>query len=181
MVKIVFILVSVLLIAIGIYIASIYFVRTICKISLEDAKKSVDKFLGEILSSTNTAPNVTYPVLIGSNGFAIRDEIVTSLFSRLDHIYATWYFERADYVSQNVVTYVFRVYDCLLDIDRKRILSRARIVGETALSMHWHELGIYTLPVDNFCAVRILGDRLFVFYALNDLGCDEVRAIREQP
>ena len=49
MIKIVCILVSVLLIAIGIYIASIYFVRTICKTSLEDAKKSVDKFLGEIL------------------------------------------------------------------------------------------------------------------------------------
>ena len=77
MIKIVCILVSVLLIAIGIYIASIYFVRTICKTSLEDAKKSVDKFLGEILSSTNIAPSVTYPVLIGSNGFSIRDEIVT--------------------------------------------------------------------------------------------------------
>lgn len=181
MVKIICILVSVLLIVIGIYIASIYFVRTICKTSLEDAKKSVDKFLGEILSSTNIAPNVTYPVLIGSNGFSIRDEIVTSLFSRLDNIYATWYFERADYTSENVVCYSFRVYDCLLDIARKRILSRVRIVAESALSMHFHELGIYTLPVDNFCAVRILGDRLFVFYALNDIGCDEVRAIREQP
>ena len=179
--NLIFMLFGLLIISIIIYICSIYIVKIVCKSTIEDAKRCVDKFLGEILSSTNTAPNVTYPVLIGSNGFAIRDEIVTSLFSRLDHIYATWYFERADYVSQNVVTYVFRVYDCLLDIDRKRILSRARIVGETALSMHWHELGIYTLPVDNFCAVRILGDRLFVFYALNDLGCDEVRAIREQP
>ena len=179
--NLIFMLFGLLIISIIIYICSIYIVKIVCKSTIEDAKRCVDKFINEIVASTKTESKVAYPVLIGSNGFTIRDEIVNTLFSRLDNIYKNWYFERADYVSKNVICYTFRVYDCLLNMDRKRLMSKLRVVDEAALSMHFHENGIYTLPADGFCAVRVVGDRMHVFYAINDSGLEEIQAIRQQP
>lgn len=175
---------TILVTLIACYIGAIYMVKIICKKTIDEAKKSVDDFLQKIIDSLQNKPMQTfqYNVAIGSNGIAIRDDIVHTYFEKLNTLFETWYYERSYFSSENIVCYEFRVYDCTLcNPTKKRITDKVRPIAEKALTMHFHEQGIYNIAVDNFVAIRLCSDRLFIFYATNDKGFEEIRAIRQQP
>lgn len=127
-------------------------------------------------------PQITYPVLIGSNGICIRDEVVNRLFERLYRLYDDWYFEYSFYSSPNVVIYQFRVYNYKLGdkFDRKLVIHRAKQIAERALQMHFHDSGIYGTSVDGFIAITLYSDVLRVHIACNNLGFKEIEGIRLQ-
>lgn len=175
---------TILVTLIACYIGAIYMVKIICKKTIDEAKKSVDDFLQKIIDSFQNKPMQTfqYNVAIGSNGIAIRDDIVHTYFEKLNTLFETWYYERSYFSSENIVCYEFRVYVCTLcNPTKKRITDKVRPIAEKALTMHFHEQGIYNIAVDNFVAIRLCSDRLFVYYATNDKGFEEIRAIRQQP
>lgn len=175
---------TILVTLIACYIGAIYMVKIICKKTIDEAKKSVDDFLQKIIDSFQNKPMQTfqYNVAIGSNGIAIRDDIVHTYFEKLNTLFETWYYERSYFSSENIVCYEFRVYVCTLcNPTKKRITDKVRPIAEKALTMHFHEQGIYNIAVDNFVAIRLCSDRLFIFYATNDKGFEEIRAIRQQP
>lgn len=175
---------TILVTLIACYIGAIYMVKIICKKTIDEAKKSVDDFLQKIIDSFQNKPMQTfqYNVAIGSNGIAIRDDIVHTYFEKLNTLFETWYYERSYFSSENIVCYEFRVYVCTLcNPTKKRITDKVRPIAEKALTMHFHEQGIYNIAVDNFVAIRLYSDHLFVYYATNDKGFKEIRAIRQQP
>lgn len=175
---------TILVTLIACYIGAIYMVKIICKKTIDEAKKSVDDFLQKIIDAFQSKPMQTfqYNVAIGSNGIAIRDDIVHTYFEKLNTLFETWYYERSYFSSENIVCYEFRVYDCTLcNPTKKRITDKVRPIAEKALTMHFHEQGIYNIVVDGFVAIRLCSDRLFIFYATNDKGFEEIRAIRLQP
>lgn len=177
-------IITVVIVLVACYIGAIYLVKIICQKTIDDAKKSVDDFLQKIIDSFQNKPMQTfqYNVAIGSNGIAIRDDIVHTYFEKLNTLFETWYYERSYFSSENIVCYEFRVYVCTLcNPTKKRITDKVRPIAEKALTMHFHEQGIYNIAVDNFVAIRLCSDRLFIFYATNDKGFEEIRAIRQQP
>lgn len=175
---------TILVTLIACYIGAIYMVKIICKKTMDEAKKSVDDFLQKIIDTFQNKPMQTfqYNVAIGSNGIAIRDDIVHTYFEKLNTLFETWYYERSYFSSENIVCYEFRVYDCTLcNPTKKRITDKVRPIAEKALTMHFHEQGIYNIVVDGFVAIRLCSDRLFIFYATNDKGFEEIQTIRQQP
>lgn len=177
-------IITVVIVLVACYIGAIYLVKIICQKTIDDAKKSVDDFLQKIIDAfqSKSIPTFQYNVAIGSNGIAIRDDIVHTYFRKLDNLYETWFYEKSYFSSENVVCYEFRVYDCTLcNPTPKRIIDKVRPIAEKALTMHFHEQGIYSIAIDSFVAVRLFNDRLFVYYATNDKGFEEIQAIRQQP
>lgn len=143
----------------------------------------LNNILKGILEFFKDKPRFSYPVLIGSNGISIRDEIVNGYFENLYKIYTDWYYESSYYSSCNVVVYQFRVYNYKLTskFDKKLVIHRVKQIAERALIMHFHELGIYNIPVDNFIAVTLYSDTLRIHIACNDLGFKEIADIRKLP
>lgn len=166
------------------YVSAILFNHYFFKKSMSEAKHTVDDFLDKIIDALRGSNSNTlrYDILIGSNGVSVRDEIVNHYFEKLYDIFNDWYFNVAYFPTSNVVCYEFRVYNCKLEnFDKKRILARVKQIAEKALVMHFHDRGIYTIPVDNFIAVTLYSDVLKVFIACNDAGFSEIEAIRQQP
>lgn len=167
-----------------IYVGAILILQHFFSKSKEDAKKIVDDCLTQIISlfQDNRVPQTCYDVLIGGNGIAIRDEIVNKYFDRLYAIYEDWYYETCGYNSPNTVFYQFRVFNLKLqNFEKKRVIYRVKEIAEKALIMHFHERGLYGLPVDNFVAVTLCNDILKVYIACNDAGFEEIQAIRRLP
>ncbi|MCM1084083.1 MAG: hypothetical protein NC393_13325 [Clostridium sp.] len=119
------------------------------------------------------------PVFIGSNGYAINDEVVNRYFKGLEKYFSIYFFEYADNPTQNRIVYVFRAYEVLNpDLPHRRLLSLCRKVGEQALSKHMHEHGVYT-QIDNFVAVTFEADRLYYHIACNEMGFAEIAELRK--
>ena len=178
------IIITVVIVLVVCYIGAIYLVKITCQKTMDEAKKSVDDFLQKIIDAFQSKPMQTfqYNVAIGSNGIAIRDDIVHTYFEKLNTLFETWSYERSYFSSENIVCYEFRVYDCTLcNPTKKRITDKVRPIAEKALTMHFHGQGIYNIVVDGFVAIRLYSDRLFVYYATNDKGFEEIKAIRQQP
>ncbi|MBQ9198689.1 MAG: hypothetical protein IJ141_00735 [Lachnospiraceae bacterium] len=142
----------------------------------------LNNILKRILAFFEEKPQFVYPVLIGSNGISIRDEVVNSAFEKLYRLYEDWYYEYSFYSSQNVVVYQFRVYNYKLSdkFDRKLVIHRAKQIAERALQMHFHDNGIYGTAVDGFIAVTLYSDVLRIHIACNNIGFREIEAIRLQ-
>ena len=175
---------TVVIVLVACYIGAIYLVKITCQKTMDEAKKSVDDFLQKLIDTFQNKPMQTfqYNVAIGSNGIAIRDDFVHTYFEKLNTLFETWYYERSYFNSNNTVCYEFRVYDCTLcNPTPKRIIDKVRPIAEKALTMHFHDQGIYSIAVDNFVAIRLFNDRLFIYYATNDKGFEEIQAIRQQP
>jgi hypothetical protein len=166
------------------YAGAILIVQHLFHKTQEQAKKQVDDFISSIINALKTENSHTpyvYDVMIGSNGICIRDEVLNRLFASLDSVYGDWYYDRTYYLSENVVTYQFRVFNYKKDVfDRKLVIYRVRQIAEKALVAHWHERGIYNLTVDGFIAVTVYADVLRVHIAFTDKGFSEIANIREQ-
>lgn len=166
------------------YVGAILVVQQFLHKTKDEAKKAVDDFLTQIISlfQENRVPLNSYDVMIGGNGVAIRDEIVNRYFEKIYTLFDDWYYEMCGYNSPNVVCYQFRVFNPKLEnFDKKRVVYRVKQIAERALTMHFHDRGIFGMPVDDFVAVTLCNDVLRVFIACNDAGFAEIEAIRRLP
>lgn len=169
---------------VAVYVGAILVLQQFLHKTKDEAKEIVDKCITKFINMLQENKNVTvgYDVMIGGNGVAIRDEVVNNYFYKLYSLYSDWYYDLCYNVSCNVVCYQFRVFNCTQEnFERKRIIYRVKQIAERALTMHFHERGLYGLPVDNFIAVTLCNDVLKVYIACNDAGFEEIQAIRRLP
>lgn len=180
--KIVFGFVGLILCAILTYFAAIATVQCCSQKTREEAKKTVDDCIQKFLTlfSATPANPPSFPVWIGANGVAVRDEIVHEKFQGFYTIWQDWFFVRAHVApSGNCVIYNFRVYNPTNEkLGKIRRMQRARQVAEKALISHFHDSGIYDVDADNFIAVNQRADTLAVVIACNPSGFQEIANLR---
>lgn len=183
MIKFILIIVTVVVLIIGCYLGVIWFLQKCFKKSRTEAETLVNEKLEALIRFFSSQPTtgMTYDVAIGANGIAFREDVLNDSFHGLYDIWSDWYFEKCSYSpSGNMLGYEFRVYNPVHSISRKLTLQRVRQVAEKALTLHFHEQGIFNIPADNFIAVTTKGDRLIVAIACNEAGLNEIQQIRQR-
>lgn len=154
----------------------------------QKSKAEAKKIISEKLNSfyiflenyAKKQEQIFYNVYIGSNGYGIRDDLIYKYFQKLEDLFEVWFFEIAYNRTVDTITYQFKVYDLMKDsIPRRRIITICRQLGEKALNQHFHEQGIYNLPIDKFVAVTWTADVLCFHFAINDEGFKTISDIRK--
>ena len=183
--KTIILFVSVFLCILGLYLAVVFAVKSICKKSFNEANDivsaKIDKFFEwlEKLSSQNQ-PQLNMPVFIGSNGYSIRDEIVNKSFGKLGKYFEIFFFTCAYPLTANVIIYEFKVYNPIHDfMDNRRLCGIAKQIAEGALTEHLHNQGYYNYIIDNFIFTTLQADTLRVHIATNPQGFNEIAEMRK--
>lgn len=176
-------LLMVAVVVISLFCLLVFIIMLVERKSVEEATKILTDFLSSIYKALETSTvqtSANYNVLIGYNGYVIRDDIVNEYFAPLQKYWETVYYSNSHYISPNVVAYEFRAYFPLRYEDAPRRLSiLVKQVAEQALTRHFHSVGI-SVPVDRFIAVHIHQDIVSVYIAVNDSGFREIETLRER-
>lgn len=167
-----------------IYFISIIFIMLIKNENFQNAKKIADNNIQEIIKffkSNNVETTSCFNVFIGHNGIYTVEDIINKKFESLYRFYQNWFFNNLYYYSKNVVVYEFRVWDCLYEnFNRQTLQYKLRQIAEKALISHFHELGLFNVPIQNFVATSLNADKLLVFIAFNEAGFAEIKELREK-
>lgn len=183
MVNIIMIGIGIVIVVLAGYWGCVLFIQKCFQKSRTEAETLVNEKLEALIRFFSSQPTtgMTYDVAIGANGIAFREDVLNDSFHGLYDIWSDWYFEKCSYSpSGNMLGYEFRVYNPVHSISRKLTLQRVRQVAEKALTLHFHEQGIFNIPADNFIAVTTKGDRLIVIIACNEAGLNEIQQIRQR-
>lgn len=175
-------LLIVAVVVITIFCITILIIMLVERKSVQEATKILTDFLSSIykaLETTTVQTPANYNVLIGYNGYVIRDDIVNDYFSPLQKYWETVFYSHINHPSPNVVEYVFRAYfPTRYDSSNRRLIMYVKQIAEQALTKHFHSLGI-TIPADRFVAVKIRSDMVSVYFATNDNGFGEIESLRQ--
>lgn len=176
-----------LLLLISIYVLCLLGICCFCHKTTQEAKQIINNTIltactGFSKLFKEEPPKYNFPVVIGSNGVTICDDIIYTLFNKLDKYFDTWFYLSTDYCTNNVIVYRFNVYELLEpDMRRKLLLLKLRHVGEQALLIHLHEQGIFQITnIENFVAVSYKANLLCFYLALNEQGFSEIATINKQ-
>lgn len=181
--QIVFGMLLVVVLVIAILCLVVLAIMLIRKKSTQESVKILMNFFSSIYKALETPPAqapLNYNIFIGYNGYCIRDDIVNEYFASLHNYWETVYYSDMKYVSQNVVEYEFRAYyPTKYEHSSRRLLASVKQVAEQALTRHFHNIGV-SIPVDHFIAVKIYEDVVSVYIAVNEIGFQEIAALRKK-
>lgn len=172
---------------ISIYILWLLGLYYFCQKTTQEAKQIINNtilnaYTGLCKLLKGEPQKYIFPVVIGSNGVTICDDVIYTLFKKLDKYFDTWFYLSTDYYTNNVIVYNFNVYNLLAtEMNRKLLLINLRHVGEQALLIHLHEQGIFQITnIEDFVAVSYKANRLRFYLALNEQGFSEIETIKRQ-
>ncbi len=139
-------------------------------------------FIKNVIRQFLTKPEpvkLNYPVFIGYNGYDIIPQNVENSFKELTNYFEVLYFDYYNNTLPNRIIYRFKVRNPKIDTSYTSFIELLQKITEKVLVQHLRKFEVH-LPCDNFIAVHIDGDILYISIAKNDLGIAETIEVRRK-
>lgn len=121
-----------------------------------------------------------YP-LIGEYGYTISYQNVKIAFEKLSKYFKVIFYDKYDNTLPNRIVYRFKISTPTIEIDYIDFIDLLQLTVEEILTTHMNDNGIcIDIPYDEFIAVKIVGNQLFISIAKNDEGIIETRHIKDK-
>ena len=170
-----------IVIAMLLYIVSIWVVGCCKGISTIESKEKVNNFLKDIfLTESKKVEEPSYNIMIGidENGYPLSNEL-DRIFSGLSKIFSDYYFCGCNR-EENRLCYSFAISEPLTEMDDEDVYNYVSRLCDSMVHRYLHKMNPWFGHMGNLCAVRMYGNRLFLYIAENEMGRRENALLKDR-